>query len=111
MDLGFWRRLQAAKGAKAYEKAEDPIYALEHNLPIDCQHYLEHHLSQPLLRIFEPMMANPRELLVGTPPPQTLPCTLTLPARIRLDVARAVFWEQLSEVLRRHNVVGMLMPG
>lgn len=24
-------------GAKAYEKAEDPIYALEHNLPIDVQ--------------------------------------------------------------------------
>lgn len=29
--------LQAAKGAKAYEKAEDPIYALRNNLPIDCQ--------------------------------------------------------------------------
>lgn len=56
---------QAAKGAKAYEKAEDPIYALEHNLPIDFQHYLEHHLSQPILRIFEPLMANPRSLLSG----------------------------------------------
>jgi DNA polymerase delta subunit 1 len=42
--------IKAAKGAKAYEKAEDPIYALEHNLPIDVQHYLEHHLSQPLIR-------------------------------------------------------------
>ena len=29
--------VQAAKGAKAYEKAEDPIYALRNNLPIDCQ--------------------------------------------------------------------------
>lgn len=28
---------QAAKGAKAYEKAEDPIYALRNNLPIDSQ--------------------------------------------------------------------------
>lgn len=27
--------VKAAKGAKAYEKAEDPIYALENNLPID----------------------------------------------------------------------------
>ena len=27
--------VKGAKGAKAFEKAEDPIYALEHNLPID----------------------------------------------------------------------------
>ncbi|KAG1677462.1 hypothetical protein FOA52_001918 [Chlamydomonas sp. UWO 241] len=46
--------IKAAKGAKAWEKAEDPIYALDNNLPIDVQHYLEHHLSQPLLRLFEP---------------------------------------------------------
>jgi DNA polymerase delta subunit 1 len=53
-------------GAKAYEKAEDPIYALEHNLPIDAQHYLDHHLSQPLLRIFEPVLKNAQqELLQG----------------------------------------------
>ncbi|PNW88124.1 hypothetical protein CHLRE_01g015250v5 [Chlamydomonas reinhardtii] len=57
--------IKAAKGAKAWEKAEDPIYALEHSLPIDVQHYLEHHLSQPLLRIFEPVMKNPKELLCG----------------------------------------------
>eukprot|EP00195_Chlamydomonas_chlamydogama_P002057 CAMPEP_0202920478 /NCGR_PEP_ID=MMETSP1392-20130828/76878_1 /ASSEMBLY_ACC=CAM_ASM_000868 /TAXON_ID=225041 /ORGANISM="Chlamydomonas chlamydogama, Strain SAG 11-48b" /LENGTH=1079 /DNA_ID=CAMNT_0049613975 /DNA_START=162 /DNA_END=3401 /DNA_ORIENTATION=+ len=57
--------IKAAKGAKAYEKAEDPIYALENNLPIDVQHYLEHHLSLPLLRIFEPVMKNPKELLTG----------------------------------------------
>ena len=57
--------VQAAKGAKAYEKAEDPIYALENNLPIDFQHYLEHHISQPILRIFEPMMSNPKDLLSG----------------------------------------------
>ncbi|KAI8471465.1 MAG: DNA polymerase delta subunit one [Monoraphidium minutum] len=57
--------IKAAKGAKAYEKAEDPIYALEHNLPIDCQHYLDHHLAQPLQRIFEPVLKNPKELLSG----------------------------------------------
>ena len=56
---------QAAKGAKTWEKAEDPIYALEHNLPIDCQHYLDHHLSLPLRRIFEPIMKNANELLTG----------------------------------------------
>ncbi len=59
--------LPCAQGAKAYEKAEDPIFALENNLPIDTTHYLEHHLSQPLLRIFEPVMKNPKELLTGAP--------------------------------------------
>ena len=57
--------IKGAKGMKAYEKAEDPIYALEHNLPIDCQHYLEHHLKLPLMRIFEPVLKNPNELFVG----------------------------------------------
>eukprot|EP00887_Chlorella_sp_A99_P006196 scaffold3.g6196.t1 len=57
--------VRAAKGAKAYEKAEDPIYALKNNLPIDCQHYLDHHLAQPLMRLFEPILKNPRELLTG----------------------------------------------
>lgn len=60
-------RLQGAKGAKAFEKAEDPIFALENGLSIDFQHYLEHHLSQPLKRIFEPVMKNPDDLLTGKP--------------------------------------------
>jgi len=68
---------QAAKGARAYEKAEDPIYALENNLPIDFQHYLEHHISQPIMRIFEPMMNNPKDLLSGQPR-WRLPITLPL---------------------------------
>lgn len=57
--------VKSTKSARAYEKSEDPIYALEHNIPIDAQHYLEHHLSQPLLRIFEPIMKNPKSLLYG----------------------------------------------
>ena len=42
----------------AYEKAEDPIYVLENNLPIDTKYYLEQQLSKPLLRIFEPVMGD-----------------------------------------------------
>ena len=58
--------IKAAKGAKAYEKAEDPIFALEHNLPIDFQHYVDHHLSQPIVRIFEPILKERvKELLNG----------------------------------------------
>lgn len=58
--------LRLCSGAKAYEKAEDPIYALENNLPIDVQHYLDHHLAQPLMRIFEPVCKDVKaELLSG----------------------------------------------
>eukprot|EP00736_Rhodelphis_marinus_P000075 Rmarinus@m.29088 len=57
---------QGAKGANAYEKAEDPLYVLEHNLPIDTQYYLEHMLKNPLERIFEPIMGEKtRELFAG----------------------------------------------
>ena len=40
------------------QKAEDPIYVLEHNLPIDVNYYLENQLSKPLLRIFEPILGE-----------------------------------------------------
>lgn len=69
--------VKAARGAKAYEKAEDPIYALRNNLPIDCQHYLDHHLAQPLLRLFEPILKNPKELLTGA---HTRSITLATPS-------------------------------
>lgn len=57
--------VKASKGAAAYEKAEDPIFVLEHKLPIDTQYYLENQLSKPLMRIFEPILSNPKELLSG----------------------------------------------
>jgi DNA polymerase delta subunit 1 len=69
--------VKAAKGAKAYEKAEDPIYALKNNLPIDTKHYLEHHLEKPLMRLFEPILKNPRELLTGA---HTRAITVTTPS-------------------------------
>ncbi|WCJ37598.1 DNA polymerase delta catalytic subunit [Euphorbia peplus] len=59
--------IKAAKGAKAYEKSEDPIYVLENSIPIDPQYYLENQISKPLLRIFEPILKNAsNELLHGS---------------------------------------------
>ena len=57
--------IQAAKGAPAYEKSEDPVYVLDNNLPIDTEYYLTNQLSNPLTRIFEPIIANPQSLLSG----------------------------------------------
>ncbi|CAF2087817.1 hypothetical protein HID58_023002 [Brassica napus] len=58
--------ITAAKGAKGYEKSEDPIYVLENNIPIDPKYYLENQISKPLLRIFDPVLKNASsELLHG----------------------------------------------
>jgi DNA polymerase delta subunit 1 len=54
------------KNAKAFEKAEDPIFVLENNLPIDCKWYLSNQLSKPLTRIFEPIINDvEKNLLEG----------------------------------------------
>ncbi|CDK26494.1 unnamed protein product [Kuraishia capsulata CBS 1993] len=54
-------------GDKNYEKSEDPLYVLEHSLPIDTKYYLDNQLAKPLIRIFEPIMGErrARELLTG----------------------------------------------
>ncbi|KAK7861969.1 hypothetical protein R5R35_013533 [Gryllus longicercus] len=54
----------AAKNTPAYMKAEDPIYVLENNIPIDSTYYLENQLSKPLLRIFEPILGDKAESLL-----------------------------------------------
>ncbi|KAJ2721882.1 DNA-directed DNA polymerase delta [Coemansia sp. Benny D115] len=50
--------IKGSKNAKTYEKAEDPIYVLDNNLPIDTNYYLEHQLTNPLMRIFEPILGS-----------------------------------------------------
>ena len=50
--------ISGSKGAKAYERSEDPLYVLENNCSIDAQYYIEHQLQLPLLRIFGPIMGD-----------------------------------------------------
>jgi DNA polymerase delta subunit 1 len=58
--------ITGAKGAKTFEKGEDPIYVLENNLAIDCKWYLSNQLSKPLTRIFEPIINDvEKNLLQG----------------------------------------------
>lgn len=44
------------KNIKTHEKAEDPLYAIEHNLQIDRQYYLMNQLRNPVERILEPLL-------------------------------------------------------
>lgn len=55
--------LSSAKNTPAYDRSEDPLYVLENNLSIDAQHYIEHQLQQPLMRIFGPIMPNAESVL------------------------------------------------
>ena len=55
--------IKGGKGSKNYENSEDPVYALEHNLPIDINYYLENQIKKPLLRIFEKIITNANEVL------------------------------------------------
>ncbi len=46
------------KGGKVFEQSEDPMYALEHNLPLDAQYYIQNQLKKPLGRIFSPLLGG-----------------------------------------------------
>lgn len=55
--------LSAAKNVPAYARSEDPLYVLENGLSIDAQHYIDHQLHQPLIRIFGPIMSDAESVL------------------------------------------------
>lgn len=59
--------VKGAAGSKNYEKSEDPLFVLEHNVPIDTKYYLDNQLANPLGRIFEPILGEKRanSLLTG----------------------------------------------
>ncbi|KAL1870801.1 hypothetical protein VTK73DRAFT_2430 [Phialemonium thermophilum] len=59
--------VKGATGSKNFERSEDPIYVLEHNVPIDTKYYLENQLAKPLGRIFEPILGETKakSLLTG----------------------------------------------
>ena len=46
---------------KLFDKAENPIYVLQNDIPIDTDYYLYHQLAKPLIRIFEPIFGSEKE--------------------------------------------------
>jgi len=51
--------------AKAYEKAEDPKYAIDNNLPIDYPYYFLNKFLNPVCDLIEPLFNDPREEIFG----------------------------------------------
>eukprot|EP00922_Rhytidocystis_sp_ex-Travisia-forbesii_P037852 GHVS01056366.1.p1 GENE.GHVS01056366.1~~GHVS01056366.1.p1 ORF type:complete len:1060 (+),score=107.39 GHVS01056366.1:163-3342(+) len=56
--------IKGHKGQPQYDRAEDPLYALDNNLTIDTNHYLEN-IKNPIMRVFEGVMPNPDTLFSG----------------------------------------------
>ncbi|GMS79021.1 hypothetical protein PENTCL1PPCAC_1196, partial [Pristionchus entomophagus] len=54
----------SAKNVPAYDKAEDPTFVLQNNIPIDTHHYLTNQLAKPLARIFEPILGDRAEKML-----------------------------------------------
>ena len=49
--------IEKHRDTKIFERAEDPLYAMEHNLQIDTHYYIENQLRKPLERIFGPVLS------------------------------------------------------
>lgn len=50
------------KKAPAFERSEDPLFALKHRIPVDYDYYIENQMMKPLLRIFTPILAPDEKL-------------------------------------------------
>ena len=59
--------VKGAGGSRNYERAEDPLFVLENNVPIDAKYYLDNQLTKPLRRIFDPILGESKtgSLLAG----------------------------------------------
>lgn len=51
--------------AKAFEKAEDPKYAEENNLPVDYPYYFLNKFLNPVCDLIEPLFEDPKEEIFG----------------------------------------------
>jgi DNA polymerase delta subunit 1 len=51
------------KKDKAYQKVEDPDYALENNIELDIDYYIEKKIKKPILKIFAPILKDTNRYL------------------------------------------------
>jgi DNA polymerase delta subunit 1 len=89
--------VQGPKGARAADKCEDPLYVLEHGLPLDANYYLENQLRGPITRIFEPLVPDIESIFRGE---HTRHVVLTAPCAAALG----------GFALRRKTCVGCRVP-
>ncbi|KAK1935941.1 DNA polymerase delta subunit [Babesia divergens] len=56
--------VKGIKGQPQFDRAEEPLYVVENNIPVDTQHYLDA-IKTTLMRVFEVIMPNPESLFSG----------------------------------------------
>ena len=55
--------IKGDKKSKNYENSENPLFALENDIEIDVDYYLEKQIKKPILRIFNPIIKNAEKIL------------------------------------------------
>lgn len=85
--------------AKAYEKAEDPVFMRENDIPIDYHHYFTNKFLNPICDLLEPLVKNPRTEIFGDLIAQHKP-----PPKKREPALSGMKKDQLIEECKKYNL-------
>lgn len=85
--------------AKAYEKAEDPVFIEENNIPIDYHHYFTNKFLNPICDLLEPLVKDPKNEIFGELIAQHKP-----PPKKREPALSGMKKEQLIEECKKLNI-------
>jgi DNA polymerase delta subunit 1 len=85
--------------AKAYEKAEDPVFMRENDIPIDYHHYFTNKFLNPICDLLEPLVKNPRTEIFGDLIAQHKP-----PPKKREPTLSGMKKDQLIEECKKYNL-------
>ena len=85
--------------AKAFEKAEDPVFIEENNIPIDYHHYFTNKFLNPICDLLEPLVKDPKNEIFGELIAQHKP-----PPKKREPALSGMKKEQLIEECKKLNL-------
>lgn len=66
-----------SKKIKTHEKAEDPMYVIQNNVPVDVQYYIDKQLRKPISRLLDRLLPGVTDYLFSAKP-----CTIYIPPDI-----------------------------
>ena len=85
--------------AKAFEKAEDPVFIEENKIPIDYHHYFTNKFLNPICDLLEPLVKDPKNEIFGELIAQHKP-----PPKKREPALSGMKKEQLIEECKKLNL-------
>jgi DNA polymerase delta subunit 1 len=57
--------VRGPKGDKAFEKSEDPVWALQNNVKLDYEYYFTNKFMNPVCDLLEPLVPDPKDTIFG----------------------------------------------